>query len=251
MKFKKEDVQAIVQRIKEIVGADSDAELARTLGIPRSTVSNWVTRETVPYEICVELVLGRGLRLEWLILGQGSRMGDAADAQRIQQLEAEVAQLKAQTGPAERREPSALGLLRTIIGVADKEGGATEAEMQQRTGASPEEVRSACLSLFRRRVLRQTSTGWALPREALLRFDEASEVASLGEEAINILRSQIIPGAQDTRGALAVADVRIAGQEPGETVMAAIRATLLQLENQGGRRQKVVVGVTPADDDEY
>jgi len=48
-----------------------------------------------------------------------------------------------------------------------------------------------------------------------------------------------------------VAEVRIAGDEPGETVMAAIRATLLQLEKQGGRRLKVVVGITAADGEEY
>jgi len=70
---------AVVDRLRAAYGAESDAALARALGVGTSTVRNWRDRESVPYPHCVTAAQELGVGLDWLLLG---RAGDAPDAVR-------------------------------------------------------------------------------------------------------------------------------------------------------------------------
>lgn len=66
------DVGSILDRCRAVLGVESDADLGRHFGKPRTTVSNWRQRGTVPLEELVQLHDERGVDLSWLLTGQGS-----------------------------------------------------------------------------------------------------------------------------------------------------------------------------------
>ena len=72
-----ETAGAILDRIQQALGLASDGEIARSLGIQRSTVGGWRARDTRPYSLCVELATKHGLSLDWLLSGQGDPLRDA------------------------------------------------------------------------------------------------------------------------------------------------------------------------------
>ena len=63
-------VADIVKRAKLVMGFKKDVELARYLGISRSTLSNWVARGSIDFP----LLLGRMSQVDynWLLTGKGS-----------------------------------------------------------------------------------------------------------------------------------------------------------------------------------
>jgi hypothetical protein len=72
---------AILDRIQQALGLASDGEIARVLGIQRSTVGGWRARDTRPYSLCVEIAAKHGLSLDWLLTGEGKPIrGSPADA---------------------------------------------------------------------------------------------------------------------------------------------------------------------------
>lgn len=58
-----------VIRLKEGLGVKSDAELARVLGIPASTVANWKSRGSVPVAVCLRAAADNNISLDWLVFG--------------------------------------------------------------------------------------------------------------------------------------------------------------------------------------
>ena len=48
----------------------SDAELARVLDIPASTVANWNKRGSVPVAVCTQAAAHNNLSLDWLVFGK-------------------------------------------------------------------------------------------------------------------------------------------------------------------------------------
>lgn len=80
----------------------NDSELAVSLGINRSTVGSWVSRDAIPYAICVSLATEKGASLDWLLTGVGQmlRNGEAVAA--------------AESGALSPREEVILGLLRSL-----------------------------------------------------------------------------------------------------------------------------------------
>ena len=56
-------------RLKEGLGVKSDAELARVLGIPASTVANWKSRGSVPVAVCLKAAADNNISLDWLVFG--------------------------------------------------------------------------------------------------------------------------------------------------------------------------------------
>ena len=65
-----------LSRLKDSLGVESDADLARLLDIPASTVANWKSRGTVPLAVCVQAATERGVSLDWLILGKEKAVFD-------------------------------------------------------------------------------------------------------------------------------------------------------------------------------
>mgnify|MGYP003466685569 CR=1 FL=1 len=73
------NVQEIVRRAKEIRGFKTDLELAQFLGIARSTLSNWITRNSIDYPLILEKM--KDVDYNWLLTGKGHPQ------QREQQME--------------------------------------------------------------------------------------------------------------------------------------------------------------------
>lgn len=63
--------ESVLSRIAKAADVSKDAEIAKALGVSRSTVATWRARGTVPYEATVEFAERKGLSLDWLLTGVG------------------------------------------------------------------------------------------------------------------------------------------------------------------------------------
>ncbi|WMR35702.1 helix-turn-helix transcriptional regulator [Metapseudomonas otitidis] len=61
-----------MDRLHEVFGVKNDNQLGDVLQVNRSTLGNWRSRDSVPYTICVDVALERGVSLDWLLTGEGS-----------------------------------------------------------------------------------------------------------------------------------------------------------------------------------
>lgn len=71
MRDKKVLIQAIVDRMKEVLGVSKDVELAEAIGVSRSQVAVWKIRERLPLAECLAIAEQKGISLDWLVLGRG------------------------------------------------------------------------------------------------------------------------------------------------------------------------------------
>lgn len=60
----------IIANLKSALRMKSDKELAITLGVAPSTVSNWVRRDSIDMNLVVNLARQRGVPLDWLFWGE-------------------------------------------------------------------------------------------------------------------------------------------------------------------------------------
>jgi len=65
------NASAVVDRLRDLYEERSDSALAKTLGVPTTTVSSWRTRNRVPFDQCVEAVRKFRISFDWLLLGIG------------------------------------------------------------------------------------------------------------------------------------------------------------------------------------
>lgn len=63
------NVQKIVKRSKEVMGFRTDLELADYLGVARSTLSNWMIRNSIDYPLLLEKM--KDVDYNWLLTGKG------------------------------------------------------------------------------------------------------------------------------------------------------------------------------------
>lgn len=61
-----------MDRLHEVFGVKNDNQLGDALQVNRSTLGNWRSRDSVPYTICVDVALERGVSLDWLLTGEGA-----------------------------------------------------------------------------------------------------------------------------------------------------------------------------------
>jgi phage repressor protein C with HTH and peptisase S24 domain len=61
----------LIERLKSALKADSDADLARSLGISPKKLSVWKLRNFIPYELLVTVCSHFGLNLNWVVLNRG------------------------------------------------------------------------------------------------------------------------------------------------------------------------------------
>lgn len=66
------DVEAVINRLKQVLDARSDTALAKALGTTPQTLSSWKSRGSVPYALCVDVCDMHGVSLDWLIRGKGN-----------------------------------------------------------------------------------------------------------------------------------------------------------------------------------
>lgn len=67
----KKHADEVITRIKAVVGAKSDRDLARHFGMGDTTITSKRQRGSVPYDEATQIALERGISLDWLILGKG------------------------------------------------------------------------------------------------------------------------------------------------------------------------------------
>lgn len=63
------NVQEIVRRAKEAMSFRTDLELAQYLSVARSTLSNWITRNSIDYPLLLEKM--KDVDYNWLLTGKG------------------------------------------------------------------------------------------------------------------------------------------------------------------------------------
>lgn len=67
----------VLNRLHQVLGVKNDSQLSEAIDINRATVGNWRSRDSVPYSLCVEIAEQRGVRLDWLLTGEGSMLRGA------------------------------------------------------------------------------------------------------------------------------------------------------------------------------
>jgi Bacteriophage CI repressor helix-turn-helix domain. len=60
----------VINRLRQLLGAATDLELAEKMGIGRTAPSNWRNRNSIPYELVAEVAKRERVSLDWLIFGQ-------------------------------------------------------------------------------------------------------------------------------------------------------------------------------------
>ncbi len=66
------DKRLVLNRFKEAKKITSDKELAEILGLSKSTLSNWIARNSLDYELLFSNC--EQINIEWLLTGKGQMM---------------------------------------------------------------------------------------------------------------------------------------------------------------------------------
>lgn len=61
----------VVARLMKLTNSKKDGDLANALGVPKSNISNWRSRGSIPLDECLEIATEKKISLDWLILGRG------------------------------------------------------------------------------------------------------------------------------------------------------------------------------------
>jgi transcriptional regulator with XRE-family HTH domain len=69
-------IDDVLNRLKEAMNIDRDANLAEAIGVSRQVLSTWRKRGTVPYEKLCEVAREKRLSLDWLLLGRAPLPSD-------------------------------------------------------------------------------------------------------------------------------------------------------------------------------
>lgn len=63
----------VLGRISSVLGCHGDANIAEELGVQRTTVSSWKSRDKIPYEECWQVAQKTGISMDWLLSGTGQK----------------------------------------------------------------------------------------------------------------------------------------------------------------------------------
>lgn len=63
---------AVIERLKKCLAAANDSELCTLTSTNRQTLSNWKSRDSVPYTLCVQVAEEKNISLDWLLTGAGT-----------------------------------------------------------------------------------------------------------------------------------------------------------------------------------
>lgn len=86
MEHNKAFVQAIIDRMKTVLGVLRDKEVADHFEGSRSNVSAWKSRGSIPFAECLAIAEKYNVSLDWLILGRGSMEPGSAPAEQFPRL---------------------------------------------------------------------------------------------------------------------------------------------------------------------
>ncbi|MFM2477338.1 helix-turn-helix domain-containing protein [Celerinatantimonas sp. MCCC 1A17872] len=66
------DIRSVIERLQIILKVSNNNQLCKALGVNRSTLGNWVSRNSVPYSLCVDVAEQNEVSVDWLLTGEGS-----------------------------------------------------------------------------------------------------------------------------------------------------------------------------------
>lgn len=69
---KERQVRAIIDRIKARETMRTDREVAAFLRVPYQTLSSWVKRGSIPFDVLVDYAECHAASLDWLVLGRNA-----------------------------------------------------------------------------------------------------------------------------------------------------------------------------------
>lgn len=72
--------EAVIERIRTSIGVKTDAELCRALNLKPQTLSGWKSRDSIPYELCEQVVSKYDASMDWLLTGEGAMYRSAQPA---------------------------------------------------------------------------------------------------------------------------------------------------------------------------
>lgn len=108
------DVTSVLERLAQVLGTRTGSQLADALGVSPQTISSWKSRESVPYAQCVSVAGDWGIRLDWLLTGEGPMFrgetesaGDGHVAAHAPAQEPDLPELLSQLADSARREQAA------------------------------------------------------------------------------------------------------------------------------------------------
>jgi len=98
--------EAIIERLKIVVGVKTSTQLAEKIGVNRPVISTWKARKKIPYEACEEVSKQYSVSLEWLLSGTGDMKPQSgqADSPSIDPQSQKMLELYAALTDSQRRE---------------------------------------------------------------------------------------------------------------------------------------------------
>ena len=101
----------ILDRLKQTLNITTDVELANTLGIKKTTLSNWKARNSIDYNLVFSIC--EFINIDWLVFGRGentlsdyNKVETVSNSQLLERVIAqaeEIGKLKTQIIDLERR----------------------------------------------------------------------------------------------------------------------------------------------------
>lgn len=94
----------VLDRLREIHNAAHNKQLSEILGVGQSTVQNWKSRNVIPYKEVCDAVMEKGISMEWLLTGKGSKM-ELSNTQQLLKVPHYAIQASAGGGTLVEAEP--------------------------------------------------------------------------------------------------------------------------------------------------
>ncbi len=70
----------VVDNLKNVTKSRDLLALADVIGVPRSTISTWNTRNMTPFEVLIRIHLETGVSMKWLALGIGEAFPESEES---------------------------------------------------------------------------------------------------------------------------------------------------------------------------
>jgi len=236
-----------LQSLRKERGLTQEA-FAEVLGVSRQGYARW-EKGQLPEALAALLRLHEqwGIDLQWLLAG--SERPDTENErlrQRILELETQQDQnaIKRESKPARSELMTMIEALATI----EKMGPITTARLALELGYNEAQIEQVCRKLVRRQAIRRLESGWAFVEDSVLRADTDDELMALTDEVRTELEENIFPRLFMSRAAIALSEVRVNDPRPGKRLMGTVRQALEQLDDEQGRRLRVVICVALKDE---
>ncbi len=218
-----QDGALILDRIAQALDLSSDTDIARELGVSRSTVSSWRSRGAIPIKEYIGVAKRSGLNLHWLLLGEGEPFigSQGAGDQHVQsgssameaQALADGAALARELGLDKiamlARRGTQRGQWRILQVLAGADGGMSEGEIlkarKSREGDLVEEdILADLYVLVREGLVKAEGEGserrYCLGESTWLRAASAADKGQAWNEAVQAFIGEILPAAGEGRG---------------------------------------------------